>query len=141
MITLYVLRGIPASGKSTWAKKQAEECYNTIIVNRDKIREMLKGEYKNFPFNSIMEKLITKIEQFSADLALSRGYNVIIDATNLNSIIIWEKLAKRYEAELEIIDFTHVPLEICIKRDSEREFPIGEEIITKFYNKWQRDKV
>jgi len=128
-----ILKGIPASGKSTWAKEQVLKHDNLIIVNRDKIREMLKGVYKNFPFGSDMENLVTSIEDKSIYKALEMGYDVIIDATNLRG----NKWAK-YTTDVEFIykEFD-TPLEICLSRDSLRDFPIGEYIITKMYNKYK----
>ena len=128
-----ILKGIPGSGKSTWAKEQVLKHDNLIIVNRDKIREMLKGVYKNFPFGSDMEKLVTSIEDKSIYKALEMGYDIIIDATNLRG----NKWAK-YTTDVEFIykEFD-TPLEICLSRDSLRDFPIGEYIITKMYNKYK----
>jgi tRNA uridine 5-carbamoylmethylation protein Kti12 len=33
-------------------------------------------------------------------------------------------------------DFTNVPLEECIERDSKRSSPIGKDVIIKIYNKY-----
>lgn len=135
MLTIFVLRGLPASGKSTWSKKKVLEYPNTVIVNRDSIRTMLKGEYKNFPFGSAMEKLVTKIEEYSVNIALSKGYNVILDATNFRSLEKWYMLAAnaitQSDVAIEIVDFTHVDLKTCIQRDQQRENPVGKEIIIK----------
>ena len=41
MSKLIVLQGIPASGKSTWAKQWAKEYPNSrVVVNRDSLRSM-----------------------------------------------------------------------------------------------------
>ena len=75
-----ILQGLPASGKSTYAKKLVNaNPENTIIVNRDSIREGL-GKY----WVPSRECLVTQIEQFMIKEALLKRYNVIIDATNLN---------------------------------------------------------
>ena len=134
---LYITKGIPASGKSTWARNKAKEEPNTVIVNRDSIRTMLKGEYKLFPFGSKMEKLVTDIEQEAIYYTLNRGYNCIVDSTGF----MWNEFDTTYnknthDCEVEIIDFTHVPLEVCIERDNNREISVGEEVIRKFYNKY-----
>lgn len=136
MKKLYVLKGLPASGKSTWAKEKAKEEPNTVIVNRDKIREMLKGEYKNFPFGTSMEDLVTEIEHFTFQEALSKGYNVIMDATNFRWNLGKTYIKLTYNAELEIVSFLDVPLEECIRRDSLREISVGKEVIERMYNKY-----
>jgi len=140
--TLYILKGLPASGKSTWAKNKAAEEPNTIIVNRDKIREMLKGEYKLFPFGSKLEVLVTEIENKATKNGLHRGYNVIVDATNFrtNTTDFGINLLKEtYDCEVEVIDFTHIPLKLCIQRDQQREYPVGKEVIERMYNRYLKD--
>jgi predicted kinase len=133
-----MLKGLPASGKSTWAKQKAASEPDTIIVNRDSIRAMLKGEYKLFPFNSPMEDLVTIIEQDMVNAALDQGYSVVVDATNFRNEFMWRSCCStlNYDAEFILVDFTHVPLEECIKRDSKREFPVGSEIIKRMYEKY-----
>lgn len=137
MNKLYVTRGLPASGKTTWALVQADLNENTIIINRNKIRDMLKGQYSIFPFGSRMEELVTEIEQRGIEQALIMGYDVIVDATNFR----WnqDKLAyyeSKFSCEAQFVDFTHLSLKTCIQRDQQRDFSVGKEIIEKMYNKY-----
>lgn len=142
---LIILQGLPASGKSTWAKEKAKAEKRTVIVNRDKIREMLKGEYNLFPFNSSMENLVTLIEDYTLNEALVSGYTVISDNTNFRfneakAMHICQKLKDQADVDVhfEIIKF-HTSLAECIERDSKRPNPIGKEIITNMYNKYLKD--
>lgn len=145
---LYVLKGLPASGKSTFAKNKSKEEPNTVIVNRDKIREMLKGEYKLFPFGSKMEQIVTDIEMSSLQSALALGYDVILDSTGFRWNLSKEYVKSFYEADLEIIDFTHVDLKTCIQRDQQRQNPVGKLVIENMAKKylnykeeqWQQEK-
>ena len=78
--------------------------------------------------------------------AISEGLDIVIDNMNLsnNSIKEIEEIVKKHNCDLNFIpqykieykDFTKVPLEVCIKRDSKRENPIGEKIIRDTYNKY-----
>ena len=43
MATLVILRGLPASGKSTWARKTAATTPNTVVVSLDGLRRMTAG--------------------------------------------------------------------------------------------------
>ena len=89
-----VLVGIPASGKSTYARQFIKNKSDKwIIVNRDDIRDML-GEY----WIPTREKLVTDIEDDIVQEGLRHGYNVIIDATNIN-----QKTVKRIESNVEVI--------------------------------------
>ena len=137
MKKLYVTRGLPASGKSTWALNQAEVFKDTVIINRDKIRDMLKGSYKFFPFGSRMEELVTEIEDRAIDKALMMNYNVIVDATNFR----WteDKLyhyESKFQCKAEFVDFTHLSLKTCIQRDQQRENSVGKKVIERMYNKY-----
>ena len=38
---------------------------------------------------------------------------------------------------IEIKDFTNVPLDVCLERDSKRENPIGENVIRDIFNKYK----
>lgn len=131
MNKLILTRGIPGSGKSTWSRKWVEENSSTRIrVNRDDIRNML-GPY----WIPSREKLVTTLEHSAVISALQSGYSVVLDATNFHNEKPWQKISNDYNVVMEIQDFTDVPLEVCIERDSKRENPVGAEVITHFYNR------
>ena len=71
-------RGIPASGKTFWSKKYAEENPNKIRVSRDDLRNM-RGKY----LLPEQEHLITMMEHNCIRAALNGAFDVIVDATNL----------------------------------------------------------
>ena len=97
MNKLLILQGIPASGKSTFAKQWVEEDPKTrVIVNRDSIRRGL-GVY----WVPSRETLVSSIEEHSVYEALDMGYNVCLDATNLN--------LKFLEKWVEIASLLNVP--------------------------------
>lgn len=132
---LLILKGLPASGKSTWAKKFCEENEGWVRVNRDDLRNM-SGKY-NYPKR---EKLITYWEDSCIHYALDLGYNVILDATNLNTdrnknrVNFLKKNYTNLEVEYKFFD---VSLEECIKRDSQRIVgKVGEKVIRNFYKRY-----
>lgn len=87
MITVYLTIGLPGSGKSYWTKKKIESEPNTVCINRDKIREMLKVDYALWPFNGEDSKRHTKLEglikESSIYSALDQGFNLIIDECHI----------------------------------------------------------
>ena len=133
MNRLLILQGIPASGKSTFAKQWVEEDpKNRVIVNRDSIRRGL-GVY----WVPSRENLVSDIEYYHVKIAMDWNYDICIDATNLNPNYLnqWVNLAidEKYTIEYKKFD---ISLEEALERDKNREFPVGVEVINQFYNKY-----
>lgn len=141
MKKLYFTKGLPASSKSTWAKaKQAELGTNKVkIVNKDNLRLLLD----NREWSKGNEKFVIKVRDAIIDQALSNGYSVIVDDTNLAPIHeeTCRRIANYHNAEFEIVDFTNVPLEECVRRDQRRPNYCGESVIRKMYNDYLRPVV
>lgn len=76
---IYITVGFPGSGKSTWAKETARDP-ETVIICKDVIRHMFKGDYI---FDPTYEPLIAEIAKAALDDSLMAGFNVIIDETNI----------------------------------------------------------
>lgn len=137
MPKIILTRGIQGSGKSTWAKKWVEEDpTHRVRWNNDDFRRML-GPY----WVPERENLVSIVMSDFIYYAMTIGYDIVIDNMNLNKKY-WDfiqdqinSLNKRYT--LEFKDFFDVSLEECIERDSKREHPIGERIITETYNKYK----
>jgi len=131
------LRGLPSSGKTTWAKDYILYSPNKKIirVNKDDIRAMLVQ-----PFRTDIEKLTVAIERKITEMAFTRGYEVIVDNTNFNPEHLKHYQDKYGIGNVEVKDFD-TSLEECILRDSKREKPVGEKVITDMYNKYVSYKV
>lgn len=134
MIKVYLTKGLPASGKTTWAKNMVLENPNTYKrVNKDDLREMLDAS--KFSRNS--EDFVLKIRDRIILDAIENGKHVIVDDTNLeqkheNHI---REIIKG-KAQLVIKDFTDVPVSECIFRDSIREKTVGKKVIQDMYRKY-----
>lgn len=139
MKKVILTRGLPGSGKSTWAKALVDKnpnCYKRI--NKDDLRAMLDNNY----WSNDNEKFVLKIRNLLISEALKRGKHVIIDDTNLNkkherSI---RELVKN-EAIVEIKDFTDVPLQTCIERDLKRLHSVGQKVIMEQYNRYLKKEI
>ena len=136
MSKLIITRGLPASGKSTWAKQWVlEDPEHRVRINQDDIRLML-GKY----WVPSREKLVQEI-QFNAIIeALNREFDVVIDNTNLNSKVLdqFNRLIKTFEDyEIEYKDFFDTPLSVCIERDQNRDLQVTEKVIRSFYNNYK----
>lgn len=135
--------GISGSGKTTWAKKWAEEDpIHRIRLNYDDLRTML-GKY----WVPEREPIMLKIFQSGLNEAMAKGYDIVIDnMSNLNPKHIkeYEELIEaqnnssdglpKYELEFKLFD---TPVEECIRRDALRPLPIGEKVIRQQWKKYR----
>ena len=79
MITVYILIGLPGSGKSYWAKRKAVDEPNTVILNRDSLYTMLAGEYR---YNETLAEVVKAAFTAILQAILGSGFNLIIDETH-----------------------------------------------------------
>jgi predicted kinase len=133
MTTLTITRGLPGSGKTTWARQQAA----AVRVNRDDLRHMLHGGPVGLGW---AEKQVTVAQRAQVEALLRAGVNVICDDTNLRAKVVRElaELALRCDADVVYRDFTDVPVEECLARDAGRdeESRVGEDVIRGMFQRY-----
>ena len=129
MTKVILLKGLPASGKSTWAKAQK----GFKRVNKDDLRAMID----NGEWSRENEKLIIRVRNEIIEEALLREKSIIVDDTNFNPSheAQAKQIAENYHVEFEV-KFFDVPVEECIERDSKRPAPVGEKVIRDMYEKY-----
>ena len=127
MSELIILRGLPASGKSTWARVHQLEAPGALIVNRDALRRMLHGDR---PHSHADEAVTRLVRDAIISVALREGRSVISDDTNLTPKHVADltTLARCYGATVRIVALD-TPLDVCIRRDAARATPLGEAAI------------
>lgn len=144
MKRIIILKGLPASGKSTWAKAEVTAHPNMYKrISKDDMREMLDSGV----YSKSNEKFVLALRDHLIIEALKDGKHVIVDDTNLNPVHETEirRMAKWYAAEnkqeikIEIKEF-NLSLDDCIFRDSQRETPVGKNVIRSMYDKYLKYK-
>jgi predicted kinase len=138
--TLYVTRGLPASGKTYFAASwTAEDPAHRARVNRDDLRQMIDdGQF----IHGVTEQRIIAARDAAILALLRKGVDVICDDTNLKQRVVRDlaNLARQAGADFEAIDFTHVPLDLCIERDSLRDRPVGEQAIRDMHTRFLKGR-
>lgn len=134
MTKLIITRGLPASGKSTFARQLQPQ---VVRVNRDDLRRMLHGARL---FAYWAESQVTAAQRAQVEALLRAGADVCVDDTNLRAKVVrgWAELAARVGASFEVHDFTDVPLDECVRRDAGRsaEERVGPDAIRRMHERF-----
>lgn len=141
MPEVILTKGLPGSGKSTWAKAQVDANPGQYKrVNKDDLRAMLD----NGQWSKQNERMVIHMRDTIIRAALERNLHVIVDDTNLaprheehiRRMVseINEQSGKRHRVRIK--DFTDVPLGTCIERDLKRTNSVGERVIRGMYTQY-----
>lgn len=137
MLKVVMLYGLPASGKSTFAKEMIAKYPNAYKrISKDDLRAMLDdGKY-----SKTNEKFVLKMRDALILETLKAGKCPIVDDTNLapkHYDHITEMVKGLAVVELIVFD---TPYEECVARDLRRPKSVGERVIRQMYNQYLRKK-
>jgi predicted kinase len=142
MKTVTILKGLPASGKSTWAEKQVQSAPTNSIkrVNKDLLRKMLDVS----THSRGNEKFVVQLRDMIIMEALNDGKHVIVDDTNLHPDHI-KNISRMVrdrgdECQVKIKDFTGVTLQECLKRNKKRGGDVPDSAIISMYNEFLKEE-
>ena len=133
MNSLIVMCGIPGSGKSFYAESYKNSHDNYYIVSTDSIREELLGDASNQKDGwAIFMTAYDRITNHLKD-----GHNVIFDATNIyrkSRKKILKYFRKVFGDTINLICvYMCTPLELCLKRNMDRDRVVPEGVIRNMY--------
>lgn len=132
---LMILRGLPASGKTTFARTLEEKGW--VRIEKDDIRQNGKL-FKDGIYNHKRgdEGLVLKERNRLIRAALDKGKSVVSSDTNLKQqhITSLAAIARESGAQVEIKDFLDVPMADLITRDAIRENGVGEQVIRRLFH-------
>lgn len=134
--TLFMLVGIPGSGKSKIAAEIVKSIDEPVVIHSsDALRKELFGDEAIQGDNN--NKLFTELHR-RIRVDLSAGKNVIYDATNINK-------RKRIDFLMTLKNITcnpvclcvMTPYENCIENNKERDRKVPVEVIKRMLMNWQ----
>lgn len=134
---IIITRGLPGSGKSTWASSYADSNPNHAIVERDQLRMGLFGTH--WTGKQEDEEKVTRLQEKLVRAALSEGMTVIISDTHLpdRSVKKWLKLGHELPVPVEVKDFRDVEISTCIIRnDARTDKKVPVEVLVDKYKRF-----
>ena len=137
MRTLLLLRGIQASGKSTWIKENNLEPYTLSADNiRLNIANPVLTEDGSYEISQKYNKVTWELLYKYLEMRMQNGDFTIIDATHSDLKLLnkYKDLASIYKYTMYCLEFD-VPLEEALKRNKERDNYkyVPERVIERTY--------
>jgi len=140
MKKVILMRGLPGSGKSTYARQLVNSAPNSYKrINRDDLRAMFDDGY----VSRGNEKFVKQVRDILIVKALEAGKHVIVDDLNLSKknenriqqLIDEFNKAHNDNVTLEIKQLD-TPLVECLERDANREKKVGAQVIRKLHRQF-----
>ncbi len=129
-ILCHLLIGLPASGKSTFARQLNQQIPNSVIVSTDKIRARLFGdEVTQGDWNLVESMVIEHIR-----LAINYEQIAIYDATNVQRAWRSSFLDKVSNLNCEWIAWwIKTPVNVCKNWNKYRSRQVSDYVINTYY--------
>ncbi len=126
---LYLMCGVPGSGKSTWIKKHMPDA---LIVSSDSKRENLFGDES---FQGDNARVFAECRR-DVERGLAAGAQVVVDATNIlrEHRADFLAIANLLGAHTTIVYFDVTP-EMAIERNLQRDRRVPEESIRDYFDR------
>ena len=130
---ILLLKGLPSSGKTTYAKSLSDKS-DVVRLSKSDIRKMLGVQW-----DSEIEHIVEDMQYRAAEAAIDWGYAVILDDTNFNPEHekAFRKLAKDHQIPFKVKDM-ETSLEVCLERNDKKvgRKKVPESAIIKM---WERN--
>lgn len=135
MRNLFILRGAPASGKSTWIRENELEPYT---ISTDGLRLMYQSPVTTVEGDRAIsqnnDKQVWELLMELLERRMENGELVVIDATHYKSSLLnrYKDLVNKYRYRVYVVDFSNVSEEELKRRNANRGFrKVPEDVIEK----------
>ena len=131
---LYLMMGVPGSGKSTYVKSMLK--YGDIYISRDEIRYSLLTDEDDY-FAKENEVIRTFIENIDKSLVMEEYCgDVYADATHLSPKSRAQVLNQLKNKDKVSVIYLDIPLNIILERNAQRKGRalVPENVVRRMYN-------
>lgn len=145
MKTLFVMVGVPGSGKSTWIKNNKKE--NEIVISTDELRielfNSLEEGNKKENQERLFNEVFSRLKEFCLDNTQNNCY---YDATNLNrkKRVHLYKQIKSWNKEIKVVIVNKLErFNVILEQNNQRQgfSKVNEEIIERMFKNFQPFKI
>lgn len=143
MLKIIMLKGLPGSGKSTYARELCAKDRTYVRVNKDDLRAMMSSYRAGKD-----EDMILQWRDLLVTRALSNGKSVIVDDTNFHPKheVRLREIAERVQTAFDrVVGFevitVNTPLDECLRRDAGRVNPVGSKVIKQMYREYVQQAI
>jgi len=146
MQTLLIMRGLPGSGKSTFARHLVAQSTPELTwkrINKDELRIMLDNNRWSAENEHNLNQMVAVMVKFY----LRGGFSVISDNMNFDPkhikaavklVNLVNEDDKPIKVDIQVVDFA-TPIDVCIERDRLRSNPVTEQTIRDIHTQWIKD--
>lgn len=116
MTTLYVLIGLPASGKTTWARQNFSGLHAAVVCSDD-----IRRDFQADGRDTLNTDLVFAEMERRARSMLQAGHPVMLDATHFSRT--YRRYAIQLAGELHarrVAIWFDLPLSVCLERNARR---------------------
>lgn len=146
MRTLLMLRGAPGCGKSTFVREHQLEPYT---ISSDTVRLLYRAPVLDLNGRRSISQASGSIVWHTLyemiEHRLAKGDFMVVDATfsRTTEMRRLKRLADQYRYRSYLVDFTDVPLDECLRRNSQRDDYriVPEEVIRGMYQRFAEEPV
>jgi predicted kinase len=139
MLEILLLKGLPACGKSTYAKKLVEQGSH-VRVNKDDLRSMLH----NSVYSESNEKFVLSVRDFVVEECLKKNLSVVVDDTNFDGQHFKRMclIAEKFDKDI-VVREKYFPIDLMVAHERNEQRVVGKvprSVIDRMYKKYVEGK-
>lgn len=145
MSTVYLCRGIPASGKSTLTRQMTAASDGRLKrICKDELRLMMDTTHRfglahMREYNDMIDGMIHELLNSGFDVVLDETFMRVVDLQRVAKMLKAYRKNFKEDVRMVILDLTQVPFEECVLRDKARHPSLGYDVLLDYKETLERE--